>query len=345
MGKTTVRIKGEHKEVTSMTISKLHQNLFVKVNSELGETIHESDRISIRDEGNCQIRIIVYKDNSFQGMDTIDQDKILFVGNCAISQNPNNQFVVSLSKNIKHALTQIFPFTEAIRVLGTKKDLKGCIQEKLGIISVKDINENIGGWVLYPEKNVVPNTDSKELNTLISIIREYGEKPHLDKKNDKVQETDEGNKKKSKRNHDIRLEKSTGWLNAEEYTGNIRKWENCIYTLASEPDSNGICKVYIGEATNSKNTVKTRISTFKIGEKIYIDHTRDEALANRFTRFRIDKLLDGSTEYLHDMQDLAIGVPMMLRKECPNGYIMTNDAFGASYNDAIIDDKMKNGSR
>jgi len=339
MEKKTVRITGEHKDITPMTISKLHQNLFVNVNSELGETIHESDRISIREEGNCRIRIIVYKDNSFQGMGTIDRNKILFAGSCAISQNPNNQYVISLPKNIKYALTQIFPFTEAIRVLGTRKDIKGGIQEKLGIISVKDINENIGGWVLYPEKNVVPNTDSEELNTLISILQEYGEKPHLDKKKS------EGPKKTSKRNHDIRLEKSTGWLNAEEYDGNIAKWENCIYTLASEPDSKGICKVYIGEATNSKNTVKTRISTFKIGEKIYIDHTKKEALEHRFTRFRIDKLLDGSTEYLHDMQDLAIGIPMMLRKECPNGYIMTNDAFGASYNDAIIDDKKRHGSR
>ena len=345
MGKTTVRIISEYKEVTTMTISKLHQNVFVNVNSELGQTINEMDRISIRDERNCQIRIIVYKDNSFQNMKTIDKDKVLYIGNCAISQNNGNQFVVSLSKNIKHALTQIFPFTEAIRVLGTKNDLYGCIQEKLGIVSVKDENENIGGWVLYPEKNVAPNTDSDELNTLISIIREFGEKPHLDKKTDKMNETNEGSNKKSKRNHDIRLEKSTGWLNAEEYTGNITKWENCIYTLASNPDSNGICKVYIGEATNPKSTVKTRISTFEIEGKTYIDHTRNEALNHRFTRFRIDKLLDTSTEYLHDMQDLAIGIPYMLRKECPNGYIMTNDAFGASFNDADIDDKMKNGSR
>ena len=38
------------------------------------------------------------------------------------------------------------------------------------------------------------------------------------------------------------------------------KSENCIYTLASDPDEKGICKVYIGEASNPKSTKKTRIS-------------------------------------------------------------------------------------
>lgn len=342
MSKKTVRIVSECREIMPMTISKLHQNLFVNVNTELGQTINTEDRESIKNDGNCQIRIIVYKDNSFRDMETIDMNKILFAGNCAISQNGGNQFVVTVSKNIKCALSQIFPFTEAIRVLGTKKELFGCIQEKLGVVSIKDKNGSIGGWLIYPEKNVESNTESDELNALISIIREYGERPHLEKKINTAETSDE---KKSKRNHAIRLEKSTGWINAEEYIGNITKWENCIYTLVSEPDSNGICKVYIGEATNPKNTVTTRISTFNIDGKIYIDHTRKEALENRFTRFRIDKLMDESTEYLHDMQDLAIGIPFMLCKECPNGYIMTNDAFAASYNEAIIEDKNKNGLR
>ena len=55
MSKKTVRIVSECREIMPMTISKLHQNLFVNVNSELGQTINTEDRESIKNDGNCYI--------------------------------------------------------------------------------------------------------------------------------------------------------------------------------------------------------------------------------------------------------------------------------------------------
>ncbi len=329
-------VKGAN-EITDMTISKLHTNFFTNKNGNLGNTINQDDIKRIEEAGNCYINICIYSDNTIVNNQPLDENKIIYKGKCAISSN-GKQFVITLKKEVKHALAQIFPFTEGMRVLGEKGNLFGGLKEQLGIYAIKDNGSNLGGWLFYPYAQAGSNNENKELDTLIEIVRKYGEKPHLDKRNKKINEN-------SKRNHDIRLEKSTCWYNAEEYEGNITTWKNCIYTLASEPDENGICRVYIGEAINPITTVRTRIKKFVIDGKTYIDHTREEAEKHRFVRFRIDKLLDNSTEYLHNMQDLAIGIPFMLRKECPNGFIMTNDAQGQSFNDAIIDDKKLYGNR
>lgn len=333
-----VSIRSEANEITNMTISKLHDNFFTNINGCLGNTIcpDDKDRI-VNKTGKCDINICVYSDNSIVKNRQYNKKKAIYIGKCAISSN-GRQFVITLNKEIKHALAKIFPFTEGMRILGETGDLVGGLQEQLGICSIKDNENSAGGWLLYPCTQACANSGSKELDTLIDIIRKYGKKPHLDKHNSQVHEN-------SKRNHAIRLEKSTCWYNAEEYKDNITTWRNCIYTLASEPDENGKCRVYIGEASNPITTNKRRISTFNINGKVYIDHTREEAKKNKFVRFRIDKLLDDSTEYLHDMQDLAIGIPFMLRKECPNGFVMTNDAQGQSFNDAIIDDKIMYGNR
>jgi len=325
-------------EITDMTISKLHSNFYTNKNGGLGNTINQDDKNRIEDEGKCYINIAVCSDYTIVNNEKLpDVNKIIYKGKCGISSN-GKQLVIALNKEVKHTLAQLFPFTEGMRILGEKNDLFGRLKEQLGIYAIKANENNMGGWLFYPYSQASSTSGNKELDALIEIVRKYGQKPHLDKNNTKIN-------KNSKRNHAIKLEKSTCWYNAEEYEDEITTWKNCIYTLASEPDENGICKVYIGEATNPITTTKTRISKFVIDGKTYIDHTREEAKNHRFVRFRIDKLLDESTEYLHDMQDLAIGIPFMLRKECPNGFIMTNDAQGQSFNDAIVDDKKLYGNR
>ena len=311
--------------VFPITNSKIDANMYLQNADGLIDALEDNSKCLIRniDKTNLYKINVYYYNGKPQGK--IDANKILFSEKATISLKDTGQLVVPFNSEM---LKKLFPFSEAVRVLGDKVQFENdSYKEQMGIYSIN--NPTMNGWIVYPEKNVTPNSNTDE-GKLVNILIGYGKGVHLDQKKEK-----QG--KNSKRNHSIYIEKSTGWKNAEEYKGDITTWENCIYTLASNPDADGKCKVYIGEASNPRSTKKTRISLHVIDGKTYIDHTKDEACNHRFTRFRIDKLKDEAGEYLHGMQDAMIGIASLLAKECPNGYTVTNKAQGKSFGVALKD--------
>ena len=322
--------------------SKLKDGFYVKVSHNLIDTLDLKSQELIRNEDrnySYQIMIAIYagKDPA----NNYDPQKVVYTKVKNVSINGNHQIVISWDQEDIVAWKKLFPFTEAMRILGNDMKLKlsDVMTEIYGIYALAGKNGAYGGWLFYPKKTIDYDNPTSDFEKLVYCIANYGKHQHLDLKEKK------GTESSKKRNHGAKIEKSTEWMDAEEYNGDITTWQNCIYTLASDPDENGICKVYIGEATNPLSTKKTRIGLQKVDGKIYIDHTKKEAKEHRFTRFRIDKLKDSSSEYLHDTQDTAIGIAYMLRRECPKGYVMTNEAQAASFNKAIEEDLKKNGDR
>ena len=320
-----------------VTVSNLEKNLYFNLEEELISSLDGKSRKAISSpDYTAKIRFLVYNGSDLvKNVNNIDRSKIVYNAYVTLSTN-GSQAVIGLTVSLRLAIMELFPFSEAwrcLRPLGLEQPKE--LTESFCIASVP-VEGKPGGWVIYPKKQVAANTGSEALNALISCMTVYGSGTHLSAKN---KTGGSGGK------HLNRVEKSTEWKPAEEYTGDIMNWENCIYTLASDPDADGICDVYIGEATNKKGSQYLRLNVYDIGGRKYIDHTKDEACRHRFTRFRIDKLKDDASGFLHDAQDLAIGISYMLRKECPKGYRMTNSAKAKAFNEADVLDIKRNGKR
>ena len=316
--------------------TRLMRGFYVSINDKLIESLSENDVKAIREkctDSSYRIGIGFYDGNLSK--ENFDPGRVIDADSVAVSFCKGDQINIPWKTDI---VQRLFPFSSAISILGEKVKLSDEYCEYVGVFPIPATSANSGGWLFYPYKTIVPDVSTDE-GKLAEILIRYGQGPH---QSTNKSDRNEQRSKTSKRNHAIRLTDSIGWMDAKDYTGDISRWQNCVYTLASEPDENGICKVYIGEASNPLSTVKTRISQFVIDGKVYIDHSREEAQEHRFTRFRIDKLSDESGEFLHDMQDAMIGISYMLCRECPHGYIMTNKAQGKSFNAAIQDDKYRN---
>ncbi len=312
--------------IFSITDSKLKKGMYLNASDDIIKSFGYATSefiqrmIQYKDRYTYKIQLYYYDGNPSDGINPEDIIDTEFV---SLSFNGKDKQIV-IPYNIA-IIKKMFPFSEAIHILEENVKLGNSYNEEIGFYSIH--TDEMNGWIVYPHKTINPDLNTDE-GRLANILIRYGNGEHLDTKS---RETNEN----SKRNHAIVVEKSTGWKNAKDYTGDITTWENCIYTLASEPDDDGICNVYIGEATNPKSTKKHRIDQQCIDGEIYIDHTKEEAKKHRFTRFRIDKLKDESGEYLHDMQDAMIGISSMLVKGCPNGYKMTNKAQGKSFGAAL----------
>lgn len=266
------------------------------------QTLDEESRESLRkfEDKSLKVRIRIWSDASMK--------ELLIDKKCAVNR-ANRAFTVSWDNSIKVILQGLFPVSTALAICG-KKDIDiskaSPFYESIGI---KSFVENNGGWDIYPVQQVSTEGVSDEYKLIIPVLRDYSRNLYLN--TSKVH--------KSKREHPNAFRRSTPWRNANEFEGMDTAAQNCIYTLASEPDEKGICRVYVGEAVTSGN----RLKAFKFPEgKVYIDHTRKEAEERKFTRYRMDILKEEATEFLHDAQDTIIGVLRMLEEECPKGYIM-----------------------
>lgn len=251
---------------------------------------------------------------------------------CAVSR-ANKAYTVSWNKKIKIALQRLFPVSKALAIscVGNRDiNNNSPLAESISISTFTETNGN-GGWNIYPNKiaeDTIQNNDiSKEYQLMLSALKDYAKDLYLSTSKEY----------ESSREHANVFEKSIEWKDASEFKGIMKAKQNCIYTLASEPEQDGKCKVYVGEAKLSG----TRLNIFNIDGKTYIDHTRKEAEEHRFTRFRIDTLKSEALEYLHDAQDSIIGALVMLTQECPNGYKMTNEQLCSAISKAYELDKYK----
>ena len=264
------------------------------------------------------IRIRIWKDSSMQGDLLIDKV-------CSVCR-ASNAYTVTWDKEIKIVLQSLFPVSTALAICNEKDatiEAGSFLYESIGIKSFCD-NGN-GGWNIYPIKQVSDENMSVENRLIISVLKDYSK--------DKFLNTSP--KSKSEQKHLNAFSESTDWQEASQFTKGITVKTNCIYTLASEADEQGKCRIYIGEAVSSGKQLKK----FNINGKTYIDHTRKEAEEHEFTRFRVDTLKEDAREFLHDAQDSIIGVVRMLQQECPKGYEMKNKQLCSSISTALVKDE------
>lgn len=269
-------------------------------------------------QNKLQIRIRIWKNSSVQGASLIDKF-------CAVCR-ADNAYTISWDKEIKIVLQSLFPVSTALAICNAKDttiEAGSLLYESIGITSFCD--DSYGGWDIYPIKQVSDENMSVENRLIISVLKDYAK--------DKFLNT--SSKSGSEQNHLNAFSESTDWQDASQFTKGITAKTNCIYTLASEPDEQGKCRIYIGEAVSSGK----RLKKIKINDKTYIDHTRKEAEERKFTRFRVDTLKEGAREFLHDAQDSIIGVVRMLQQECPEGYEMKNKQLCSSISTALVKDE------
>lgn len=319
----------------------LNRCLYIAIDSEKLSCFDKEsgELLSQENRSYCyKLNIIIYNGDPEK---SLEKEKVLYSNEKTVSINSSNQLVITWDGEIISCLARLFPFSEGVTVLGENNtNALSKYIEKLGVLALPE-KKTGGGIILYPEKQISVN-DAKN-NTddafFIECLYNYGYYPHISRT--KTGSTKDNNKMHNN-NHIVEMQKSTPWMDAKKFSGDMATWENYIYSLASEPDANGICDIYIGEATNSKDSNYSRLKTFSIGNKTYIGHNLPEATERKFTRFRIDKMPDDATEYLHYSQNTAIGIATMLSRECPSGYRVKNYAQGKSYNKAIEDDHTQN---
>lgn len=277
-----------------------------------------SDRDVIRQGGFSGLGIMVRVFSDENKQVKLAEDSCAF---CAAE----SAYTITWGKSIKIALQRLFPISTALAIACGNKDLnkieKGsCLYESMAVEPFTDPN-GPGGFDIYPLKVVNREDLPLEIALLLRVAEDYSSDLYLN--------TSE--QRESSNTHANALSHSTIWMGAEAFKGKNKAKQNCIYSLASDPDGSGKRSVYIGEAVVSGN----RLKTFQIDDRHYIDHTKEEAIAHRFTRYRIDTLKEDAREYLHDAQDTAIGILWMLQQECPDGYRMTNIQLCSSISDAF----------
>lgn len=244
--------------------------------------------------------------------------KLLVQRECAFS-SASRAYTISWDNALKVALQKLFPVSTALAIV-CGKDLKigdtSWLIERLGIAPFRDGQES--GLELFPlyQMNVEDEHLSQEERLMLQVLVDYSSNRYLNTAR---------SRKESRRRHLNAFQTSTEWKDAKEFRKGLSALENCIYTLASDPDENGVRKVYVGEAKVSGNRLKVfRTST----GKLCIDHTKEEAEDHQFTRFRLDQLKEDAFEFLHDAQDSIIGTMWMAAQECPQGFIMVNSPDG-----------------
>ena len=262
--------------------------LLQTISSEYREKIQKGDFRELK------IRVRVFGDKNRQ--------KILAEKLCAFSR-AGKAYTISWDKSIKVALQRIFPVSTSLAIacgakLGIEKE--SFLYESIGIAPFVEEN-GPGGWDIFPVRVINEDSLSPDIKLLLGIAKDYSSDLFLSTSKECA----------SERAHDNAIESSTEWRDASEFTKKITSKQNCIYTLVSDPDVYGRCKVYVGEAVVSGN----RLKIFKTSTgKICIDHTKKEAEEHQFTRFRIDTLKEDARAFLHDAQDSVIGILWTARK-------------------------------
>lgn len=79
---------------------------------------------------------------------------------------------------------------------------------------------------------------NSEYQLMLSVLKDYDKDLYLNT----------SKKGEVSRSHDNAFKLSTKWKNAAEFEGAITAMQNCIYTLATDPDEDGKCSIYVGEA-------------------------------------------------------------------------------------------------
>ena len=277
------------------------------------------EELEKKDSSGLQLKVLFYEDSSKKTL--IAQEY------CAVGK-ADRAYTVSWNKTAKIVLQKMFPASTSLAIcLGKDTDISknSFLFESIGIEPFIEEGDS-GGWIIYPLRRVSDVNCTEEQRMLLTVLNDYSKGLYLNS----------SKKKESSAKHPNAFSESTSWMDAEEFNGKYRSKQNCIYTLASDPDANGVCSVYVGEAVTSGN----RLKVFTIDGKKYIDHTKDEALERKFTRFRIDMLKEEATPFLHDAQDSIIGTLKMIAAECPNGYVLKNKALCNSISTALAEDTL-----
>lgn len=248
-----------------------------------------------------------------------ERKKLLIKSDCAFSR-ANRAYTISWDNSIKIALQKIFPVSTALAIsCGGKLEIGNTswLTERIGIAPF--IDESESGWDLFPlhQVDIYDESLSKEDKLMLKVLVDYSSNLYLN--------TAKGKDAHSKERHPTAFSFSTVWKDAADFKQGLVAQQNCIYTLASDPNENGVRKIYVGEAKVSGN----RLKLFKTSTgRLCIDHTKEEAEEHQFTRFRLDQLKEDALPFLHDAQDSIIGTLWMVARECPNGFVMLNDPNG-----------------
>ena len=248
-----------------------------------------------------------------------ERKRLIMKNDCAFSR-ANRAYTISWDNSMKIALQKMFPVSTALAIsCGGKMEIDDTswLIERIGITPF--VEESESGLDLFPLRKVDIHDDSlsKENKLMLKVLADYSSNLYLNTAKEKSPHPQQ--------RHPNAFLVSTVWRDAKDFKQGLTAQVNCIYTLASDPDENGVRKIYVGEAKVSGN----RLKLFKTSTgKLCIDHTKEEAEIHQFTRFRLDQLKEDALPFLHDAQDSIIGTLWMVARECPNGFIMLNDPNG-----------------